>query len=181
MPAAPPTGPRIELAEASPTDLRECVKRVYRDAVTVEGGRPDNYVTGDFNGDGSQDIAVVVRPARGKLDELNDELANWILVDPHQVSTPDDPKPTPTPGAAPARVSVAQGDTLLAVIHGHKEEGWRNPAATQTYLLRNAVGSDLKARPRAPGRTPDVISETLSGREGFLMWNGARYFWRPGN
>src|SRR5215210_6678383 len=51
--------PRPELSEASPADLRECVRRVYRDAVNVEGSRPDGYVTGDFNGDGSQDIAVV--------------------------------------------------------------------------------------------------------------------------
>lgn len=183
--AAPRTTPGPELVEASPEDLRACVKRVYREAVTVEEGRPDNYVTGDFNGDGSQDLAVVVRPARGKLDEINDELANWILVDPREVQTPDaaktPAKPGAQPDAAPGRVTVAQEDILLAIIHGHQAEGWRNPAATQTYLLKNAAGSDLKARPRAPGRTPDVISETLAGREGFLLWNGARYFWRPRN
>lgn len=180
-PAAPNAALPPELAEASPADLRGCVKRVYGDAVTVEVGRPDNYVTGDFNGDGSQDIAVVVRPARGKLGENNDELANWILVDPREVQDPDAAKPDAKPGPTPARVTVAQGDILLAVIHGHKAEGWRNPAATQTYLLKNAAGNDLKARPRAPGRPPDVISETLAGREGFLLWDGARYFWRPRN
>lgn len=180
-PAAPNAARPPELVGASPDDLRECVKRVYGDAVTVEEGRPDNYVTGDFNGDGSQDIAVVVRPARGKLDEINDELANWILVDPREVRTPDAAKTPAKPDATPGRVTVAQDDILLAIIHGHRDEGWRNPAATQTYLLKNAAGNDLKARPRLPGRKPDVISETLAGREGFLLWNGARYFWRPGS
>ena len=180
-PAAPRATPGPELVEASPADLRDCVKRVYQDAVTVEEGRPDNYVTGDFNGDGSQDIAVVVRPVRGKLNEINDELANWILIDPHELLAPDAAKAPAKTDATPARVSVAQGDRLLAVIHGHKAEGWRDPAATQTYLLKNAAGSNLKARPRATGRRPDVISQTLRGEEGFLLWTGARYDWRPRN
>lgn len=178
-PAAPPP----ELSEASPADLRDCVKRVYGDAVTLEEGRPDNYVTGDFNGDTSQDIAVVVRPRKGKLGEINDELANWILEDPREVEARSVEKASSKPSATPARVSVAQGDTLLAVIHGHKGEGWRNPAATQTYLLRNGAGAGLKTKARAEARlsleglTGDVISETLAREEGFLYWNGARYAW----
>ncbi len=131
----------------------------------------------------SQDIAVVVRPRKGKLGEINDELANWILEDPREVEARDAGQAaTLKTSAAPARASVAQGDILLAVIHGHKAEGWRNPEATQTYLLKNAVGSGLRMTPRAEARsrgaTGDVISETLAGEEGFLYWNGARYSWR---
>ena len=188
-PAPTQAPPRPELSEASPADLRECVRRVYGNAVTVEEGRPDNYVTGDFNGDGSQDIAVFVRPARGMLREINDELANWTLEDPHAVQVPGAEKVSGLPGERLPRIRAAQGDLLLAVIHGHKGEGWRNPAATQTYLLRNAVGGDLKTRRRiealdmlrADGRPPalagDVMSETLAQEQGFLYWNGAKYAW----
>src|SRR4051812_38372763 len=75
--------PRLE-------DAREAVARVYRDAVTVDMRRQPAYVVGDFNGDGSEDIAVVVRPAtKDRLSEINDEVANWILEDPRQVQLPD--------------------------------------------------------------------------------------------
>ena len=184
--------PRPELSEASPAELRECVKRVYRNAVTVEEGRPDNYVTGDFNGDGSQDIAVFVRPDRGRLREINDELANWTLEDPREAQIPGAEKVSAASGRRPSPVRVARGDLLLAVIHGYKDAGWRNPAATQTYLLRNAAGSDLKTSTRAaaldmlraearpPALTGDVMSETLAPEQGFLYWNGAKYAWHPG-
>jgi len=188
-PAPAQAAPGTELSEASPADLRECVERVYHDAVNVEGGRPEDYVTGDFNGDGSQDIAVVVRPGRGKLEEINDELANWILEDPRADPLPVVNKPALRPRERPPRVKVAQGELLLAVIHGHKEDGWRNPAARQTYLLRNAVGGELKKKTRAealnalssdgrpPHLTGDVISETLAREQGFLYWDGAKYIW----
>lgn len=188
-PAPAQAPPRPELAEASPADLRECIKRVYGDAVTVEEGRTDNYVTGDFNGDGSQDIAVFVRPGRGMLREINDELANWTLEDPREVQGPGAEKVSRSPGERPPPVRVARGELLLAIIHGHKDEGWHNPAATQTYLLRNAVGGDLKMRRRIealdmlrtdgrpPALTGDVMSETLAQEQGFLYWNGAKYAW----
>jgi hypothetical protein len=188
-PAPTQAPPPPELSEASPADLRECVKRVYGHAVTVEEGRPDNYATGDFNGDGSRDIAVFVRPGRGMLREINDELANWILEDPREVQPPRAEKVSAASGERPPRVRVARGDLLLAVIHGHKGEGWRNPAATQTYLLRNAAGSGLKTSTRAeardmlraegqpPSLTGDVMSESLAREQGFLYWNGAKYAW----
>ena len=190
-PAPTQAPPRPELSEASPADLRECVRRVYGDAVTVEDGRPDNYVTGDFNGDGSHDIAVFVRPGRGKIEAINDELANWILEDPRKVQELAAEKVSAAPGGRPPRERVAQGDLLLAIIHGHKGEGWRNPAATQTYLLRNAAGSGLRTMTRAealeglradvrpPDLKGDVMSQTLAGEQGFLYWNGAKYAWHP--
>ena len=188
-PAPTNAPPRPELSEASPADLRECVKRVYRDAVHVEEGRPENYVTGDFNGDGSQDIAVVVRPGRGKLEEINDELANWILEDPREDPLQVVNKAALKPAERPQRVRVAQGELLLAVIHGHKADGWRNPAATQTYLLKNAGGGELQKKTRTealaalkpdgrpPHLTGDVISERHAREQGFLYWSGAKYIW----
>jgi hypothetical protein len=77
---------------------------------------------------------------------------------------------------------------LLAVIHGYGPNGWRDAQATQTFLLKNAVGSGMEARaskeltaasqgksvPRLRG---DVVSEILDGRPGYLYYAGATYSW----
>lgn len=150
-----------------------------------------NFVVGDFNGDGSQDIAVVVKPGKGMLPELNSEYANWIREDPvevgklaahaHEQQSIKKRKPT----------VVTARDNLLAVIHGYQAAGWRDPKATQTYLLKNAVGEKLSAqssasllsdtanRQQLPRLRGDVIRETLNGIPGLLYWTGARYAWHP--
>jgi hypothetical protein len=56
------------------TELREAIKRNYEDIVTIDHSRLVPFVIGDFNGDGSEDIAIVVKPAHGKLTELNSEI-----------------------------------------------------------------------------------------------------------
>ena len=154
------------------TELREAIRRNYEDAVTIDNSRPAHFLVGDFNGDNSEDIAVVVRPGKGKLKEINSEYVNWIPEDLHR----------------PKAVSIGSSDVLLAVIHGHEREGWRNPMARQTYLLKNAVGDEFvkqagrelnkenKALPRFRG---DVIREKVDGTAGLIFWTGAKYAWHP--
>ena len=190
--------PAPENATPTPTpappqesEIRDAVARAYRDAVVFDP-KNSQTVVGDFNGDGSEDIAVAVRPAAGKLEEINSEMANWILEDPRQVAAPDPRKFDPHQGVQTLdppkeRPRVAAGDRLLAVIHGYKEQGWRNPEARQTYLLKNGVGVEMKtegrlaARAEAQTKTPhllgDVIRERLGDEQGFLYWTGARYGW----
>ena len=93
-----------------------------------------SFIDGDFNGDGSRDLAVVIKPAPNKLADLNEEFPNWILKDPFSSDQPRIP-----------RLRVAADDTLLAVIHGYGPNGWRDSQATQTFLLKNAVGSGMAA------------------------------------
>ena len=181
MPAPPPA-----------SEARAAVERIYKGAVTADE-HAGSVVVGDFNGDGSEDLVVRVHAAPGRLGELNDDLANWIVSDPQKVQRPDPRNFDPhqrvqklTPLAE--RPRVAASDALLVVIHGYKEAGWRNPEASQTYLLRDAAGTDLHAQERAkaklasisqnpPRLMGDVIRQTLHGREGFLYWNGATYGW----
>ncbi|HYY41803.1 MAG TPA: hypothetical protein VE775_03660, partial [Pyrinomonadaceae bacterium] len=145
-------------------------------------------LVGDFNGDGSEDIAIILKPAADKLADINSEFANWILEDPHQAALPDPTKTTQKLPAPAAPVKVQANDTLLTVIHGFKEKGWRNPDARQTYLLKNAVGRDLRVETRAEAlatRKPlplqlrgDIINEEMAQQSGFLYWTGAKYAWR---
>ncbi|HVF44164.1 MAG TPA: hypothetical protein VM936_14165 [Pyrinomonadaceae bacterium] len=192
-PALTPTPEPTPMPEPPRTEeARATVARVYKGAVTTDE-REGWTVVGDFNGDGSEDLVARVRPARDRIDELNDDLANWLISDPQKVQRPDPRKFDPHQGVqkltpSPERPRVAANDSLLVVIHGYKEEGWRSPDASQTYLLHDASGADLRAQSRRDakvttlGQNPprlmgDVIRQTLNGRQGFLYWNGATYGW----
>ena len=168
-------------------EVREVTARVYKDVVAIDTSHQPVYVVGDFNGDGSEDIAVVVKPAKDRLDEINSEVANWIVEDPRQVMLPDPNKTVQRLPQEPLPVKVQAGDLLLTIIHGYKKEGWRNGEAKQAYLLDNAVGASMIAEPlknlrSATGNkslmsSADIIKETLAGEEGFLYWTGAKYAW----
>ena len=158
-------------------EVQQAVRRVFKDCVEVDSGRTPNFIDGDFNGDSSRDLAVVIKPAPNRLADLNGEFPNWILKDPLSDNQPQIP-----------RLRVAANDTLLAVIHGYGSNGWRDPQATQTFLLKNAVGSrmavsqaeDLTKASKAK-RTPylrgDVIRQVVDGTPGYLYFAGATYSW----
>ena len=163
-------------SEAPPTEaeLRAVIKKNYEDVVTIDESRAAPFMVGDFNGDNSEDIAVVVKPR--KLSDLNSEYVNWTLEDPHHILQ------------APRNVS--KDDVLLAVIHGHKREGWRDEFARETYLLKNAVGTDLETMTvkqlrnsgeskLLPALRGDVIHEKLKGSGGVIYWTGGKYAWHP--
>jgi hypothetical protein len=151
-------------------EVREALTRNYEDAAVIDNSRPAPFVVGDFNGDKSEDIAIVVKPGKGKLAKLNSEYANWILEDPRQPIHIRDLKTRPAP------VTVTSKDSLLAVIHGVKSEGWRSSIARQTYLLKNAVGEAFE---KQSSRRGDVIREKLDGTDGIIYYTGAKYAWHP--
>lgn len=170
----------LRLPKISPPKLlevRAAVKRVFKDAALIDINGSPNFIAGDFNGDLSQDIAVVLRVAPGKVAEMNEEFPAWILRDPFAPNRP-----------ATQRLRVEENDVLLAVIHGHGANDWRDPQATQTYLLKNAVGSRMevhagkefvsansgKKLPRLHG---DLIGEVLRGSAGYLYYAGDTYAW----
>ncbi len=177
-------------AKPAPAEISAVVQRIYKDAAVVDDSRGDNFAVGDFNGDNSQDIAILVKPVKSKLVELNSEYVNWIVQDPRAAHAPDAQQNSNAPVAKPAPVKIKQQDSLLTIVHGYRQTGWRNPAATQTYLLRNSVGADLQMESAGEARrriasnakvrplTGDVIRERLSGESGFLYWTGSRYAWQ---
>ena len=113
--AVPPTP--AGAPQPKPEEVREAAKRVYRNAVTLDLSR---FYVGDFNGDGSQDLAVVVKPAEGMLAQINNELAMWELEDPHLILAPSLNRRTQRlPTRKPEPVRAKEGELLLAVIHGH--------------------------------------------------------------
>jgi FG-GAP repeat len=184
--------PKAQPSPPAPQDARATVERVYKGAVVFdEGAGRAAAAVGDFNGDGSEDIVVRARPAPGRLAEVNDEVANWIVSDPRTVTPPDPRAFDPHQGvqklAPHERPKIEAADPLLVVVHGYKEAGWRNPEALQTFLLKGVAGEELRPERRADAQTAardrrlrllgDVLYEKVGGANGFLYWTGAGYGW----
>jgi hypothetical protein len=177
QPSPSPPPPELPNLPAQLTEVHAVIKRVFKDAAYLDKNRDLNFIVGDFNGDRSQDIAVVIKPTAEQIEEMNQEFPPWILKDPFVSSRPGN---SPSP--------IDENETLLAVIHGNGPNAWRDPEATQTYLLKNAVGSNIKTHSRkeflaanAGKRLPqlhgDLIGEVLRGTSGYLYYSGATYSW----
>lgn len=155
-------------------EVQDAIKRVFKDAAVLDQSHNPNFVMGDFNGDASQDLAVIIKPA--KLEEMNQEIPPWLVRSPRANKTDRTPP------------KIEKDEVLLAVIHGHGINDWRDPQATQTFVLKNVVGNNLKvhtgnefvvANPgrRLPRTQGDLIGETLQGTQGYLYYAVSTYSW----
>ena len=171
-----------------PEDVNDVLARAYQKAVTPEVSHEPPFVVGDFNGDGSEDLAIPVKPNEAMLGEINSEFANWILEDPRNI-TLNKGLTNPQPPASERKpVQANKGDVMLAIVHGVGPQGWRNPEAKQAFLLKNGVGSGMatqsmqslrtsKDKQKLPPLRGDGIKETVGGKPGLILWNGAKYAW----
>lgn len=172
-----PQSTPIELGAApvpKQTEVQAAVKRIFKDAAVVDTNYNPHYLSGDFNGDGSQDLAVIVKPV--KLEEMNQDLPPWLVRRPL------------TNRVERTRLRIEKDETLLAVIHGYGANHWRDPEATQTFVLKDVVGNDLKVHSpkdfvtansgrKLPRPQGDLIGETVKGNAGYLYYAQATYSW----
>lgn len=175
-PESPSPARLASVAAPNFPEVEDAVRRIFKDVAVVHPDYKSSLLAGDFNGDLSQDLAVVLKPVPEKLADMNEEHPRWLLRDPRVPHNPREP------------LRVEKDEALLAVIHGFGNNDWRDPEATQTFLLKNVVGSDLRVqngiefvknfrgekKPRPQG---DLIGETLKGSEGYLYYNAATYSW----
>ena len=161
-------------AGAKTSEVQEAVKRIFKDAAVLDTNYNPSFLAGDFNGDGSQDLAVILKPV--KLDLMNQELPPWLVREPRAKKDPR------------IALKIEKDETLLAVIHGYGANDWRDPDATQTFVLKNVVGNDLKVQSgkefatentgrKLPRPQGDLIGETVQGSPGFLYYAAATYSW----
>ena len=173
----PVSAPAKTAATVAPTlpEVEAAVKRIFKDLVIIDPDYKTSFLVGDFNGDTSQDLAVVLKPVPEKIAEMNEQ-PTWLLRDPRIAYNPRAP------------LHVEKDDVLLAVIHGYGANGWRDPEATQTFLLKNVVGSSMYVQGgkefveknkdrRIPRPHGDLIGETIKGTQGYLYYSAASYSW----
>ena len=169
-----------KLPPPTTNEIKQALDRIFQGAVIASNQEKPGYILGDFNGDGSEDLAIWVKPVPERLAEINDELANWTLLDPHKTFVPDRKvRIVHLPAITPKPEKVRASELLLAMIHGLYDKGWRDPKARQAYILHQVDGRTLSARhaDRLPGtmHAADVI---FSQRNGFLYWAGGSYAWK---
>ena len=166
-----------ELVAPKLAEVQDAVRRVFKDCAVIDTSTKPNFFIGDFNGDSSQDLAVVLRPVPGKLSDLNEEYPAWLLRDPLAVDR-----------STKTALSVAEDDHLLAIIHGYGDNNWRDTQATQTFLLKNVVGANITIQTGAeflkshsgrklPRPQGDLIEQKLRGTDGYLYYARANYSW----
>ena len=158
-------------------EVQEAVRRVFKDSAVIDTTSNPSFFIGDFNGDASQDLAVVVKPAQGKLADMNEEYPAWLLRDPFLSERSERPS-----------LSVEEREVLLAIIHGYGDNDWRDSQATQTFLLKNSVGNNITVQStkdflnghsgrKLPRPQGDLISETVRGTSGYLYYASSNYVW----
>lgn len=185
--AAARATPVAKLPPPTQAEIEAAFHRVFGNDLIANISDRQSYIVGDFNGDESEDLAIIVRPAPGKLADVNSELSNWTVQDADKafIATPGKTMAVPPHQERPRIVS---GEEVLAIIHGYGPQGWRNPEARQAYLVKHAAATLLGTAPslsqkairamKLPYET-DIIKQVRNNRKGFLFWTGGVYAWHP--
>jgi len=177
QPPPPPTVQVPTVVAPKLNEVEEAINRVFKGVAILDSDIKPGFIAGDFNGDATQDIAVAIKPAPGKVDSMNEEYPAWLLRDPF---SSEDTKAS--------SLRVAENEALLAIIHGYGANDWRDPQATQTFLLKNAVGTNMESQPgkefvkanrgkKLPLIKGDVIGQMLRGNRGYIYYSTATYRW----
>jgi hypothetical protein len=156
-------------------EVRDAVTRIFKDSVTIDTSHNPNFFAGDFNGDSSQDIAVILKPVPEHLNKLNEEYPPWLIRDP-------------LAGKETSSLHISENEVFLAVIHGFGTNDWRDPQATQTFVLKNVVGNQIEVSTgqqflaansgrKLPRPRGDLIAEVLRGSAGYLYYATSTYAW----
>lgn len=177
--------PFPQLPEPTTTQVEDAVHRVFGDVLVIDRSAQPDFIVGDFNGDGSEDLAVIARAAAGKTDAINNELANWIIRDTDKVFVPPaNEHVVKVPDVTPQRVQT--GERVLAVIHGFGPNGWRDPASRQAQILKHppsvirgkaASSSENAIRALRLTVQSEIIKGSRGEKSGYLFWTGSIYAW----
>jgi hypothetical protein len=184
------TKTQTKASQPTQSSLREALQKSFGSAVEPVTAFKPYYLTGDFNGDGAQDILMVVR-IKGPRAELASDVALYNPFERPKAVFPVNPSANPT--------------LAFAIIHGSKP-GWQTPPALEKFLLlgqtpililnygrvtstapqdRNELMELIGKRSvkfRADGWPPaaakgDSIVLGTEATDSILYWNGKNYRW----
>ena len=135
-------------------------------------------MTGDFNGDGIEDLALVARCTNPLIDQ--DE-KNFRVIDPmNSFFGYGDPKITSGFGQADPRL---KGISLL-IVHGSGTDAWRASQPQAKFLVINIAVKSASLRKMKLHRKRSVTAiyvEEASADEmtGAIFWDGRKYRYEP--
>ena len=142
-------------------EVQGALTRVFDGVMLLPAGELD-ALSGDFNGDGVPNLAVLVEPHPTRLAEVHAELANWKLRDALD---------GPAQAMARPEARVQAGERLLAMIHGNAGRGWPERDARQAHLLKNAALPRMRAQAWAALRTEAAPKPEQAGLHGDVIWS----------
>lgn len=165
--------PLISLSQTPASkDAQAVINQQFGPQFVLMPGVP--VLTGDFNGDGSEDAAFAVTSSAG----IQVGADRFHVIDPSsEYFGVGDTKITsqftsPYPGGA----------RYVLIIHGSGKEGWHAKEPKDRFVLINlafdklSVGHVLKKKKVFD----DINVEETGILNSFLYWNGHRYKWQPG-
>jgi hypothetical protein len=177
-------------APLSAATISDSLKKSFGSAVEATTAFKPYYLRGDFNGDGAQDIVIVVR-INGSRSDLAADVKIYNPFERPKAIYPENPATNPT--------------LALALIHGSRP-GWQTPPALEKFLLfgqtpililnhSRAVSSEAadknglmelltkrSTKYRGDGWPPatakgDSIVLGTEATDSILYWNGKAYRW----
>ncbi|MBA3912651.1 MAG: hypothetical protein H0X25_02055 [Acidobacteriales bacterium] len=163
-------------ATDSPTVLDDkFVQMRFGKSCSLVPGRPP--ITGDFDSDGVEDLALEARCTNPMLDAADKD---FKVIDPFNTFFGyGNPKVT---------LSFASEDPerraqVLLIIHGAGSEAWHSPAPKAKFLVINLPFREIAGRTLARGKKIQFAIFALeAGAEpmtSVLYWDGKRYKYRP--
>ena len=184
------TKTQTKASQPSQSSIRGALQKSFGSAVEPVTAFKPYYLTADFNGDGAQDILIVVL-IKGPRAELASDVTLYNPFERPKAVFPTNPSANPT--------------LAFAIIHGSKP-GWQTPPALEKFLLlgqtpiltlnygrainatpgdTNALMELLKKRStkfRADSWPPaaakgDAIMLATEATDSILYWNGKNYRW----
>ena len=172
--AIPPTAKKEKAKPAEiPAWLTELVKKQFGSEFEVFAGDPQVLFTGDFDGDGVEDAAIVVRaqhPLAGMVDH------NFKAFSPEEdyYGFGD---PTVMSGASFLKW---QEQRLLVVIHGAGASAWRADAPKAKFLIVNVPFIQMSmTKVLVKKHSVSAINGSNLSSTGVIFWDGKKYKFLP--
>jgi hypothetical protein len=163
--------------EASAEDIEAAVHNAFGSKVQVMTSDHPFFLTGDFNGDGNADIAILVNIEKGR-EELTGHGVKFIDIDPHSKQN----------GVQIDPLSTSNHNCVgVAIIHG-TPAGWMTSLPGNRYMFYECFspfrlihrGQRIRRGADARGPTPflkgdAILLELETGGRTIVYWNGRTY------
>ena len=159
------------VGQTSPSDVQAVINAQFGSQFVLAPNFP--VLTGDFNGDGSEDV-LFVATAHGGVQFATDR---FHVLDPsNEYFGIGDTKIT-----SQFASTYPGGARYLLIIHGNGKEGWHAKEPKDRFVLINVNFDHLSVgHVQKKKKVFDDISVEETGiLNSFLYWNGRKYKWQP--